>query len=119
MGLIDIFKKKTVDKLPEETMIKHGKSGTEIMSGMIQEEYNNDLVFPESVKVYDEMRKSDATVAAVLKALKNPLLSAEWDVQSGGDSDRDKEVAEFVNRNLFVNINFQDWLREVLTYLDF
>lgn len=119
MGLADLFKKKTTTTLPEEVLIKHGKTGTEILSGMIQEEYNNDLQFPDSVKIYDEMRRSDATVAAVLKALKNPLLSAEWDIQAGGETDKDKEIAAFVDKNIFENINFQDWLRQTLSYLDF
>lgn len=119
MGLADLFKRKTTTTLPEEVGIKNGKTGTEILSGMIQEEYNTDLQFPDSVKIYDEMRKSDATIAAVLKALKNPLLSAEWDIQAGGDTDRDKEVAAFVDKNVFQNLNFQDWLRQALSYLDF
>lgn len=119
MGLADLFTRKKTTTLPEEVLIKNGKSGTEILSGMIQEEYNTDLQFPDSVKIYDEMRKSDATVAAVLKALKNPLLSAEWDIQAAGEADRDKEVAAFVDKNVFQNQNFQDWLRQALSYLDF
>jgi hypothetical protein len=50
---------------------------------MIQEEYNSDLQFPKSVEVYDEMRKSDATAIAILASIKQPLISARWQVQSG------------------------------------
>ena len=78
MALTDFFKKKPE---PESLTIEHGTTGTEIMSGMIQEEYNNDLTFPESVAIFDEMRKSDGAVAAVLRAIKQPLVSAEWEIK--------------------------------------
>lgn len=123
MGLLDIIgaRKKPEGKpvqVKELTPV-FGKSGTNIMGGMIQEDYNNNLQFPESVKIYDEMRKSDGTVAALLKAIKHPIRSAKWQIQSAGEEKQDKEIADFVNRNLFEKIQFQTFLREALVHLDF
>lgn len=100
-------------------MTSHGVTGTDINSGQMDEEYNRDLSFPQSVETYDKMRKSDATVIAVLRAIKQPLLSAKWTIQAGGEDDRDKEIAEFVMRNLFHKVAFRDFLREALGFLDF
>lgn len=65
------------------------------------------------------MRKSDGTVGAILEAIKAPLLSAKWQIRSGGEEPDDKEIAEFVQRNLFVKVRFQNFLKEALAFLDF
>jgi hypothetical protein len=49
---------------------------------MITEDYNSDLQFPQSITIFDEMRKSDATTGAVLRAIKTPLTSAKWQIQA-------------------------------------
>ena len=114
MALFDIFKK---DKT--QILTTHGVSGTDLQSGVISEEYNNDLQVPDSVGIYDEMRKSDGTIAAILRAMKSPLLSAKWQIQPGGEEDQDKEIANFIEKNLFSNVKFKDFLREALCFLDF
>lgn len=115
MALSDLWKKPK----KEELLVVHGSSGTDIMSGMIDEEYNPDLQFPQSIEMFDEMRKSDGTAAAMLKAIKNPIASAEWEIVPGGDDEQDKKIAEFVERNMFEKIKFQSFLREGLGFLDF
>lgn len=94
-------------------------TGTEISSGLITEEYNQDLQFPDSITIYDEMRKSDGTIAAILRAIKNPLVSAKWQIQSGGEDTRDKEIADLVSKNIFEKVKFKHFLRESLGFLDF
>lgn len=43
-------KKRNTEKTPEaEALVIHGTSGTEISGGIISEDYNADLQFPESV----------------------------------------------------------------------
>lgn len=115
MGILDIFKK------PDKTEIltTHGVSWTNLQSGIISEEYNTDLQFPKSVEIYDEMRKSDGTVIAILRAMKSPLISAKWQIQSGWEEAIDKEIADFITHNLFEKIKFKHFLRESLGFLDF
>lgn len=114
MWLLDIFKPKK-----DEIMTTHGVTGTEVNSGMIMEEYNQDLVFPNSIEVYDQMRKSDGTTIGILRAIKQPLVSAKWQVQSGWEEAQDKKIAEFVQKNLFEKVKFKQFLRESLGFLDF
>lgn len=115
MKILDIFK----GKEKTEIFTTHGVTGTDLQSGSISEEYNSDLQFPDSIGIYDEMRKSDGTVIAILRAIKSPLVSAKWQVQPGGEEDKDKEISDFIARNLFEKIKFKHFLRESLGFLDF
>lgn len=116
MWIFDFLQKKPKTS---DLTISHGVTWTNISSGMIQEEYNNDLQFPKSVEVYDEMRKSDATAIAILASIKQPLISARWQVQSGWEEALDKDIADFVTRNLFEKVKFKHFLRESFGFLDF
>ncbi len=119
MGLLDIFNKKEVKIEQKAVFTEHGTTWTEILSWMITEDYNSDLQFPQSITVFDEMRKSDATTIAVLRAIKNPLTSAKWQIQSWWEEKQDIIISDFVKKNLFENIKFKNFLKESLGYLDF
>lgn len=56
-----------------------------------------ELRWPESVKVFDRMRKQDAKVRSVLRAVKSPLLSTAWRLEQGQAKD---EVTQHVSRDL-------------------
>lgn len=123
MALSDLFKKLAPPSEPEKQKlgIEMGAVGTEMFAGYITDDFNPNLSFPQSIDIYEEMRRSDGTVAAVLDAVKLPILEAEWRVQPASDDKRDMEIAEFVERNLFeyMDKSFEDVLREILTYKDF
>ncbi|MCL6455065.1 MAG: minor capsid protein [Alicyclobacillus sp.] len=102
-----------------------GYTGNKIFSGLPMDEYNPDLAFPESVAVYDQMRRSDGQIAAVLNAMKLPIRSAEWFVEPDDDA-KDKrlaaQIAELVEWNLLqggMKYSWDDHLREALTMLEF
>lgn len=118
MGLLDIFKKEQKETV-KIVWTEHGTTWTELLSWVITEDYNADLQFPQSVAIFDEMRKSDATTIAVLRAIKNPLLSAKWQIQAWWEDDKDIEISDFVKKNLFENVRFKEFLKESLGYLDF
>lgn len=97
-----------------------GASGTIIFNGFIvKEEYNQDLVGKKGLDLYDQMRKSDATVRAALNIVKLPIMSASWRVQSSSDDAKDQTIADFVAYNLFELWPFEDFLRQALTMLEF
>lgn len=56
-------------------------------------EENPDLAFPQSVYVYDRMRRTDTQVASILRAVSLPLRSITWTLNSEGV---DPAVAAFV-----------------------
>ena len=101
---------------------EQGKSGTFIFNGRIaQEEYNSKLANPLSAnRIYDTMRRSDATVRSTLQVCKLPILSASWDIESASDDDTDEYIARFVRHELMQrNVNFDSFMKEGLTMFEF
>lgn len=98
-----------------------GAPGTYISGGFItREEYNNKLLWRRGIDVYDRMRKSDASIQAVLKVCKHPLLAATWDVEPASDEEFDQYAARFIKNELFDrNVNWTHFLRDALGKLDF
>jgi len=90
--------------------------------GMFQDfEHYPPLRWPENIKVYDQMRRSDGQVQAVLLVLELPIRATRWYIEPGSEEDRDQEIAEFVQKNLFEGMEhtWDDFLRKVLTMLPF
>lgn len=101
---------------------EQGQSGTVIFRGIItQEEYNAKLANTLSAnKIYDTMRRSDATVRSTLQVCKLPILSSTWDIEAASDDEADQYIAEFVKDELFErNVNFTNFLKEALTMFEF
>lgn len=99
-----------------------GATGTQFFSGFISgEEYNPNLQGQAGLKIYDEMRRSDAMVKATLLAIGLPIRQAVWRVEAASDDNRDQEIAEFVRNNLFggMSITWDDFLRQALLHLTF
>jgi hypothetical protein len=98
-----------------------GKSGTYIFNGIItQEEYNSDLVRTAALKIYDQMRRGDGTVAAILLACKLPIIGAQWTLDAASDDPKDVFIRNFIARELMQRkVNFSDFMREGLTFFDF
>lgn len=62
-----------------------------------QDETTPELMWPQSISVYDSMRRTDAQVTSVLRAMTLPVRSTPWRIDPAGASD---EVTEFVADNL-------------------
>lgn len=115
------------DKSPKKTAPKKtkglevGDSGTRILSGIIQEEYNSKLTGRNAIEVYDEMRRSDASVKAALLAVTLPIRAASWYIEPASEEDQDKEIANFVQNAMFEwqSLPWPDLLRQSLLSLPF
>lgn len=90
-------------------------------SSYMREEYNGKLRGIEGLRVYDRMRRSDSAVRSSLKTIKTPVLGATWFVQPGDEDELSKEIASFVEKNLFhgMTYNWRWVLREALNSLDY
>ena len=122
MEILEKIKKVFVTPTPvKRTMREIGDSGTSIYDGVITEEYNADLQGADGIKIYDKMRKSDATVKASLLVCTLPIRAANWYVEPADEDNQNKEVAEFVKNNLFdgMTITWDDFLRQALLMLPF
>src|SRR5262245_44205452 len=64
---------------------------------LLQDETTPELVWPQSVYIYDQMRHQDAQIKSVLSAVTQPVLSTQWRVAPNGAR---KEVVDFVAEDL-------------------
>ncbi len=124
-------------RVPPDTALK-GAAGTPIFYGFVRDlgEYNPKFAGRAAFRLYEQMRRSDADVAASLAACKFPIRAADWQVVPGlAESDpgfaRAKEISAFVRENLFgglesptesggkVSQSFESVLENALLCLDF
>lgn len=98
-----------------------GSSGTEIFAGIINEEYNPEISDIKGIKIYDKMRKQDATVRAAMSVCSLPIRRASWFIQTASEDEADMEVRDFIERALFdeMSITWDDFLRQALLMLTF
>ena len=98
-----------------------GDSGTDIFTGIVQEEHRAELSNEQGVKMFDKMRKSDATVRAAVLVTQLPIRRAEWFIKDASDDDIDQEIGQLVRKNLFdwMSITWDDLLRQALLMLPF
>lgn len=68
-------------------------------------EKNPDLQWPMSIEIYDQMRREDAQVGSVLRAVTTPIRSARWEIDPNGARD---EVVYLVAQDLGLPIKGQD-----------
>lgn len=98
-----------------------GQSGTSAFSGIITEEYLGTLNGTAGITIYDKMRKSDATVRAILQVITLPIRRANWFVEPASQDPADVEAADFVKHSLFdwMTITWDDFLRQALLMLPY
>lgn len=99
---------------------EQGASGTTVLSGQIyNEEFNTKFRQHEALKIYDEMRRSDATVNAAMSAIKLPIQQADYSVNPATEDDADQEVAMLVEKSLFEFVDWPKFMIEALTCAEF
>ncbi|QOH56240.1 hypothetical protein C6Y44_09890 [Rhodococcus rhodochrous] len=97
-----------------------GDSGVQILNGVIStDEYVPELRGRQLMRTIEEMRRGDATIQAGLKAVKYPIVAAEWYADPGGDEKDDQVAAELIEHNFREILNWEHTLQEILTMLDF
>ena len=98
-----------------------GSSSPSPWTSFNRQEYNPALQGTKGLEVYDKMRRSDGTVRGTLRSIKTPALSGRWFVEPAGDTDLDKEIANFVWKNLteYMSISWPQVLTEALLMCDF
>lgn len=114
--------KPAADKKKKQTVgLEIGDTGTRILDGVVGEEYNTKLQADRGVAIFDEMRKSDGTVRALVLAVTLPIRAANWFIKPASEDAVDQEIAEFVQAALFdaPQFTFEDVLRQALLCLPF
>ena len=97
-----------------------GRIGAKRYSGIFFEEFLPELQGQRGVQVYQEMSLNDATVGAILFAIKNLCRQASWSCQAASNDEPDVEAAEFVESCLDdLNITWTDTISEILSFLTY
>ena len=120
MRLLDrIIDKRLAERIPKT---EQGVTGTKIYGGLVYgQEFNAEWTDIKQFENADKMRRTDAQVNASLLSIELPIRSATFTVEPASDDNKDLEIAEFVEDNLFHNKNFS-WnffIRHVLYHLQF
>lgn len=83
------------------TSIGRGSSVAGFGAGvLLEQDYNPDLQGTRLYDEYDKMRIGDSVITGALKAIKLPLLSADWDFEPGDDSPEQAAIAEWLSMQL-------------------
>jgi hypothetical protein len=111
-------------QLADPSVVDMRELGTAVASPLgswMRQEYNRALIGKQGLRMYDQMRRSDGTVRSTLRLFKTPILSARWFMVPASDSTRDKNVADFIWKNLtlWMSSSWPQFLTESLLMLDF
>ena len=102
-----------------------GTSGIRNYSGYLQEEYLSSLLGYRRADEFDKMRRSDSTIIMCLKAIKNLIRSAHWEIEAAEDDGLNpadaKADQELIDHILFKDMetSWMQFISEVLTCADF
>lgn len=89
-------------------------------SSIFFEEFLPELRGIKGVEAYQEMADNDATVGAILFAIEMLMRQCEFHVEPGGDTEKDKEAAEFVESCMDdMERTWADTLSEILSFLTY
>ena len=85
-----------------------GATGTAIFSGVItSEEYNPDFHWKDGISIFEQMRRNDAQINAVLLMAELPIRRCTWSIEPASEDPLDIEIASFVETCLFHDMNYE------------
>lgn len=95
-----------------------GRSGTLVLSEIIQNDYIQNLVGQAGQETFADMLLSDSGVRKNYHAVSNPIKSAEWSIEPASDEQKDLDVAALIEQILFKDLpeGFIGKLDEILTF---
>lgn len=94
-------------------MREQGNTGLDARNGRIYQEYSAELSdLSTRMARYEEMRRSDAALAALEALISLPIRASTWYIEPGDD----KKIAEEISDNLFNSMShsFDSMLRQIL-----
>lgn len=97
-----------------------GRLGQKRYGGFFYEEFLKELQGRKGIEVYREMSENDDVIGAILFAIEMLIRQAAWDVQPGGDSQKDREAADFILGCMDdMQDTWTDTISEILSFLTF
>ncbi len=100
------------------SMKEYGSIGQRRYAGIFSEEFLRELQGRRGIEVYREMSENDEVCGAIIYAIETLIRQSTWNIQSGGDSAKDKECAEFVESCMNdMQDTWTDTISEILSFL--
>lgn len=97
-----------------------GRLGQKRYGGFFYEEFLKELQGRKGIEVYREMSENDDVIGSILFAIEMLIRQASWDVQPGGDSQKDREAADFILGCMDdMQDTWTDTISEILSFLTF
>jgi len=94
------------------SMRELGYASPSPFTSWVREERVPELMGKLGLRTYYDMKRADGTVRGALRLLKTPIMAARWFVEPESDTALDKNVASFVEKNLFEELSVP-WSRIV------
>lgn len=97
-----------------------GRIGQRRYGGNIYEEFLHELRGKRGIEVYKEMSENDDVVGAILFAIEMLVRQANWNIQPGGSTAKDREAAAFVESCMNdMQDTWIDTVSEILSFLTY
>lgn len=98
-----------------------GIVGMKTSSGYVQEEFLDDLQWPDAGRIYQEMSSNDAVVGGCLYIIETLIRRAHWRVEPASQEAGDLEAAQFLESCMFdmKNQTWDDFICDVLSMLPY
>lgn len=102
------------------SMKEYGAIGQRRYAGVFSEEFLRELQGKRGIEVYREMSENDEICGSIIYAIETLIRQADWSVQPGGDSAKDKECAEFVESCMNdMQDTWTDTISEILSFIPY
>src|SRR5258706_2061758 len=93
-------------KLPMDTAFREmGYSSPSPFTAWTRDERIAELRDKTGIRTYYDMKRADGTIRGALRLVKTPVMAARWFIEPASDSALDKNIAAFVEDNLFNGLN--------------
>ena len=86
-----------------------------------RDERVSELRDKQGIRKYYDMKRADGTVRGALRLVKTPVMAARWFIEPASESQIDKNIANFVEQNLFEGLNtpFERVLEDALLMCEY
>ena len=97
-----------------------GKIGQRRYGGMFYEEFLPELRGKKGIEAFHEMAENDDIVGAILFSIEMLVKQAQWSIEPGGSTNKDREAAEFVEGCMDdMQDTWIDTISEILSFLTY
>lgn len=99
---------------------EYGRVGQYRFAGIFYEEFLPELRGSKGIEAYHEMAENDDIIGAILFSIEMLVKQAQWNIEPGGQSAKDKEAAEFVRSCMDdMQDTWIDTISEILSFLTY